>query len=189
MRSPKQANILPPTFQLSSSVRARAAVAPGSAAQNSVDKGAAMRPLDWLESWLISNAREEAFRDAAAEGLAVVPPFHRELACAYACSSDLWLVSCSECGSLISIPFTCRSAVARASAGRLSARDALRGLENPHRRRCVDIGRLRQTSPVEAGRLAEARNRPTPLPKVWRCGVPVARRRANYGPGADRMWR
>ena len=137
--------------------QARAATAAGLRALvyvpegNSPEKNAAMRA--WGAELVVhgtdfEEAREEAFRVADAEGLEVVPPFHRELVRGVATYAWELLSAHPEIDTLY-VPIGCGSGV----CGCIAARDAL-----GHRAEIVGVvstgARTAQLS-VEAGRLVE----------------------------------
>lgn len=109
--------------------QARAATAAGLRAKiyvpegNSVEKNAAMRAFG-AELIVFGDdfdaAREEAFRVAEAEGLQVVPPFHRELVRGVA-SYGLEFLSDAPVLDAVYVPIGCGSGI----CGVIAARDAL----------------------------------------------------------------
>ena len=109
--------------------QARAAVAAGLVAKiyvpfgNSVEKNAAMRAygadlIEFGEDF--DTAREEAFRVADAEGLQVVPPFHRELVRGVATYALEFFRDAPELNAVY-VPIGCGSGI----CGVIAARDAL----------------------------------------------------------------
>ena len=109
--------------------QARAAIAAGLSAKiyvphgNSVEKNAAMRAfggalIEFGEDF--DAAREEAFRVADAEGLTVVPPFHKELVRGVA-TYGLELFTAQPDLDVVYVPIGCGSGI----CGLISARDAL----------------------------------------------------------------
>ncbi|MFT7596543.1 MAG: threonine dehydratase [Paracoccaceae bacterium] len=168
--------------------QARAAVAAGLTARvyvprgNSVEKNAAMRAFgaDLVEFGDdFDTARKEAIRYAAAEGLAVVPPFHRELVRGVA-TYGYELFSALNDLETVYVPIGCGSGI----CGTIAVRDAL-GLKT-----CI-VGVVSTLADcalqsVQAGRLVETETANT-FADGMAVRVPVAEALAIYGPGADRI--
>ncbi len=168
--------------------QARAARAAGLTAKiyvphgNSVEKNAAMRAfggevIEFGDDF--DTAREEAFRVADVEGLAVVPPFHTELVRGVATYG--WeLLSTVPDLDTIYVPIGCGSGI----CGVLSARDAL-GLST----RVVGVVSTEADGAkqsVEAGRLIETQSART-FADGMAVRVPVQAAFDLYADGADRI--
>ena len=168
--------------------QARAAVAAGLAAKiyvpfgNSVEKNAAMRAFgaDLIEFGEdFDTAKEEAFRVAADEGLATVPPFHEHLVRGVATYAWELLAAVPDLDTLY-VPIGCGSGI----CGCILARDAL-GLST----RIVGVvSENAQTAKlsVEAGRLVETNSART-FADGMAVRVPVQEAIDIYGPGAERI--
>lgn len=168
--------------------QARAAVAAGLRAVvyvphgNSVEKNAAMRAFgaDLREFGQdFDEAREEAMRVAAAEGLHPVPPFHRELV--RGVSTYAWeLFRAVPDIATVYVPIGCGSGI----CGVIAARDAL-GL------RTEVVGVVAEAA--QTARLSVAAGRPVPTESArtfadgMAVRVPVPEALAIYGPGAARI--
>ncbi len=168
--------------------QARAAVAAGLRAVvyvphgNSVEKNAAMRA--WGAELVefgqdFDAAREEAFRVAQAEGLHIVPPFHRELVRGVA-TYALEFFRAAPPLDAVYVPIGCGSGI----CGVIAARDAL-GLRTEVVGVVSDGAQTAKLS-VEAGRPV-----PTDSARTFADGmavrVPVPEALAIYGPGAARI--
>ncbi len=149
---------------------------------NSPEKNAAMRAFgaELVEHGDdFDEAREEAFRVGAAEGLFIVPPFHRELVRGVA--TYAWeLFTARPQLDTVYVPIGCGSGI----CGVIAARDAL-GL------RTRVVGVVSDAAPcaklsVEAGRLVE-----TPTARTFADGmavrVPVQAAFDVYSTGSDRI--
>jgi len=168
--------------------QARAATAAGLIAKiyaphgNSVEKNAAMRAygaelIEFGEDFDV--AKEEAFRVAAAEGLAVVPPFHRELVRGVATYGFELFNSVPDLDAVY-VPIGCGSGI----CGTILARDAL-GLKT----RIVGVVSTEaQTAKLsfEAGRLVET-NAARTFADGMAVRVPVQEALDIYGRGAERI--
>lgn len=168
--------------------QARAAVAAGLAAKiyapigNSVEKNAAMQAygaelIEFGEDFDV--AKDEAIRVAAAEGLAVVPPFHKELVRGVA-TYGYELFSAVPDLDTVYVPIGCGSGI----CGTILARDAL-GLKT----KIVGVVSTEaQTAKltVEAGRLVETNSARTFADGVA-VRVPVQAAVDIYGRGAERI--
>ncbi|TFL18346.1 threonine dehydratase [Jannaschia formosa] len=168
--------------------QARAAVAAGLRAVvyvpegNSPEKNAAMRA--WgadlrVHGTDFDTAREEAFRVAEAEGLTIVPPFHRELVRGVA--TYAWELLSAEPGiETLYVPIGCGSGI----CGCIAARDAL-----GHRAEIVGVvsenAACAQLS-VAAGRPVETNSAAT-FADGMAVRVPVPEALAIYGRGAARI--
>lgn len=149
---------------------------------NSVEKNAAMRAFgaDLREHGAdFDEAREEAMRIAAAEGLYPVPPFHRELVRGVA-TYGLEFFRAAPPLDAVYVPIGCGSGI----CGVIAARDAL-GLSTEV------IGVVAETAPgarlsVEAGRPVATESALT-FADGMAVRVPVAEALAIYGPGAARI--
>lgn len=149
---------------------------------NSVEKNAAMRAfgaelIEFGDDF--DEAREEVFRVADAEGLAFVPPFHRELVRGVA-TYAFELLSAQPQIDTLYVPIGCGSGI----CGCITARDAL-GLKT----KIVGVvSENAQTAKLsaEAGRLIE-----TGPPRTFADGmavrIPVQEALDIYGPGAERI--
>lgn len=168
--------------------QARAAVAAGLRAVvyvphgNSTEKNAAMRA--WGAELVefgqdFDEAREEAFRVAAAEGLHIVPPFHRELVRGVA-TYALEFFRAAPPLDAVYVPIGCGSGI----CGVIAARDAL-GLDTEVVG-VVSEGALTAKLSAEAGHPV-----PTDSARTFADGmavrVPVPEALAIYGPGAARI--
>lgn len=149
---------------------------------NSPEKNAAMAAFGAelvVHGADFDTAREEAFRVAADQGLAVVPPFHPELVRGVA--TYAWeLFTARPDLDTVYVPIGCGSGI----CGTILARDAL-GLKT----RVVGVvstGADCALRSVRAGRPVE-----TPTARTFADGmavrVPVPEALAIYGPGADRI--
>lgn len=168
--------------------QARAAVAAGLRAVvyvphgNSVEKNAAMRAFgaDLREFGQdFDEAREEAMRVAAAEGLHPVPPFHRELV--RGVSTYAWeLFRAVPDIATVYVPIGCGSGI----CGVIAARDAL-GL------RTEVVGVVAEAAQTARLSVAAGRPVPTETARTFADGmavrVPVPEALAIYGPGAARI--
>lgn len=149
---------------------------------NSVEKNAAMRAFgaELVEFGAdFDEARVEAFRVAEAEGLHIVPPFHRELVRGVA-TYGYELFTAKPDLHTVYVPIGCGSGI----CGLISARDAL-GL----RTRIVGVVSDRAQSAklsVEAGRLVETESADT-FADGMAVRVPVAEALEIYGTGAERI--
>ena len=168
--------------------QARAAVAAGLEARiyapigNSVEKNAAMRAfgadlVEFGEDFDI--AREEAVRYAGANGLAVVPPFHRELVRGVASYAYELFQTLPDLDTVY-VPIGCGSGI----CGTIAARDAL-GLKTRIVGVVSTLADCARRS-VEAGRLIETDSANT-FADGMAVRVPVAEALAIYGPGAERI--
>ncbi len=149
---------------------------------NSVEKNAAMRAFGAelvVHGQDFDEAREEAYRVAAAEGLHIVPPFHRELVRGVA-TYALELFTAQPDLHTVYVPIGCGSGI----CGVIAARDAL-GLDTRV------VGVVSANAPTaklsaEAGRLV-----PTETCRTFADGmsvrVPVQAALDIYGPGAERI--
>ena len=168
--------------------QARTAVAAGLRAVvyvphgNSVEKNAAMRA--WGAELVefgqdFDEAREEAFRVAAAEGLHIVPPFHRELVRGVA-TYALEFFRAAPPLDAVYVPIGCGSGI----CGVIAARDAL-GLATEVVG-VVSEGAATAKLSAEAGRPI-----PTDGARTFADGiavrVPVPEALTIYGPGAARI--
>jgi threonine dehydratase len=149
---------------------------------NSVEKNAAMRAFgaELVEHGAdFDEARIEAFRVAKAEGLFIVPPFHRELVRGVATYG--WeLLTAQPDLDTVYVPIGCGSGI----CGVIAARDAL-GL----RTRVVGVvSDAAQTAllSVQAGRLVETDSART-FADGMAVRVPVAEAFEIYARGADRI--
>jgi len=168
--------------------QARAATAAGIGAKiyapvgNSVEKNAAMQAYgaDLIEFGAdFDVAKDEAIRVAAAEGLAVVPPFHKELVRGVA-TYGLELFSAVPDLDTVYVPIGCGSGI----CGTIMARDAL-GLKT----KIVGVVSTEaQTAKltVEAGRLVETNSAAT-FADGMAVRVPVQAAVDIYSKGAERM--
>lgn len=168
--------------------QARQAVAAGLTAKvyvprgNSVEKNAAMRAfgaelVEFGEDF--DAAREEAFRVAEAEGLVVVPPFHREIVRGVATYAFELLQAVPDLDTLY-VPIGCGSGV----CGCIAARDAL-GLKT----KIVGVvSENAQTAKLsfEAGRPVETQSART-FADGMAVRVPVPEALAIYSAGAERI--
>lgn len=166
----------------------RAALAAGLSARiyvpygNSVEKNAAMRAFgaDLVEFGTdFDTAREEAVRYAEAGGLAVVPPFHRELVRGVA-SYGLELFQAAPDLDTVYVPIGCGSGI----CGTIAARDAL-GLKT----RIVGVVSTKADCAlrsVQAGRLVSTDSADT-FADGMAVRVPVAEAFEIYRSGADRI--
>jgi len=168
--------------------QARQAVAAGLTAKvyvprgNSVEKNAAMRAfgaevIEFGEDF--DTARQEAYRVAEAEGLVIVPPFHRELVRGVA-TYGLELLSAVPDLDTVYVPIGCGSGI----CGTILARDAL-GLKT----KVVGVvSENAQTAKLsaEAGRLIETDSART-FADGMAVRVPVQAALDIYGPGAARI--
>jgi len=166
----------------------RAAVAAGLKARiyvpfgNSVEKNAAMRAFgaDLVEFGEdFDTAKDEAIRYAKANGLAVVPPFHRELVRGVA-SYAYELFQAVPDLHTVYVPIGCGSGI----CGTIAARDAL-GLKT-----CI-VGVVSTLADcakrsVEAGQLVETQTANT-FADGMAVRIPVAEALAIYGPGTERI--
>jgi len=149
---------------------------------NSPEKNAAMRAFgaDLVEHGDdFDAAREEAFRVGAAEGLFIVPPFHRELVRGVA-TYALELFTARPDLDTVYVPIGCGSGI----CGVISARDAL-GLAT----RVVGVvseGAACAKLSVEAGRLVETESAHT-FADGMAVRVPVKEAFDVYATGADRI--
>ena len=168
--------------------QARAATAAGLRALvyvprgNSVEKNAAMRAFgaELVEFGRdFDEAREEAFRVAAAEGLAIVPPFHRELVRGVATYALEFFRGAPPLDTVY-VPIGCGSGI----CGVIAVRDAL-GLATEVVG-VVSTGAPTAKLSVEAGRLVE-----TPAARTFADGmavrVPVREAFDIYSRGAARI--
>lgn len=168
--------------------QARAATAAGLRALiyvphgNSVEKNAAMRAFgaELVEFGRdFDEAREEAFRVAAAEGLHIVPPFHRELVRGVATYALEFFRGAPELDTVY-VPIGCGSGI----CGVIAARDAL-GLATEVVGVVSTEAQTAKLS-VEAGRLVE-----TPSASTFADGmavrVPVQEAFYIYSRGAARI--
>jgi threonine dehydratase len=168
--------------------QARQAVAAGLIAKvyvprgNSLEKNAAMRAfgaevIEHGEDF--DAAREEAYRIAEAEGLVIVPPFHRELVRGVA-TYGLELFTAVPDLDTVYVPIGCGSGI----CGTILARDAL-GLSTEV------VGVVSENAPtaklsVEAGRQIETESART-FADGMAVRVPVQAALDIYGPGAARI--
>ncbi len=168
--------------------QARAASAAGLNARiyvphgNSAEKNAAMRALgaDLVEFGDdFDVARQEAMRVAKAEGLAVVPSFHRELLCGVA-SYGVELLQALPDLDTVYVPIGSGSGV----CGTILARDAL-GLKTKVVGVVSDRADCAKRS-LKAGRLVETETART-FADGLAVRVPVAEALAIYGPGCERI--
>lgn len=168
--------------------QARAAVAAGLRAVvyvplgNSTEKNAAMRA--WGAELVelgrdFDEAREEAFRVAAAEGLHIVPPFHRELVRGVA-TYALEFFRAAPPLDAVYVPIGCGSGV----CGVIAARDAL-ALDTEVVGVVSDAAQTAKLS-AEAGRLVSTDSART-FADGMAVRVPVPEALAIYGPGAARI--
>jgi threonine dehydratase len=149
---------------------------------NSVEKNAAMRAFgaDLREFGAdFDEAKDEAIRVAAAEGLHRVPPFHRELVRGVA-TYGLEFLRAAPPLDAVYVPIGCGSGI----CGGIAARDAL-GLETEV------IGVVSDAAPTaklsaEAGEPI-ATNSARTFADGMAVRVPVAEALAVYGPGAARI--
>ncbi|PRX37191.1 threonine dehydratase [Meinhardsimonia xiamenensis] len=149
---------------------------------NSVEKNAAMRAygaelIEFGDDF--DTAREEAFRVAEAEGLAIVPPFHRELVRGVATYAFEMFLEHRDLDAVY-VPIGCGSGI----CGTIAARDAL-GLSTEI------IGVVAEGAPcvklsVEAGRLVESNAARTFADGVA-VRVPVQEAFDVYSRGASRI--
>ncbi|OCW55816.1 threonine dehydratase [Hoeflea olei] len=168
--------------------QARAATAAGLAAKiyvpegNSAEKNAAMRAFGAeviVFGQDFDEARVEAMRVAEAEGLAVVPPFHRELVRGVA-SYAFELFSAVQNLDTVYVPIGCGSGI----CGVISVRDAL-GLKT----RVVGVVSTEAQAAklsVEAGRLVETGSART-FADGMAVRVPVREAFEIYAAGAERI--
>ncbi len=168
--------------------QARAAVAAGLRALvyaphgNSVEKNAAMRAFgaELIEHGTdFESARDEAFRVAEAEGLFIVPPFHRELVRGVS-TYGLELLRAAPDLDTVYVPIGCGSGI----CGTIAARDAL-GLST----RIVGVVSERADcvkKSVAAGRLIETNDARTFADGVA-VRMPVQEAYDIYATGADRI--
>ena len=149
---------------------------------NSPEKNAAMRAFgaELVEHGAdFDEAREEAFRVGAAEGLFIVPPFHRELV--RGVSTYAWeLFSAVPDLDTVYVPIGCGSGI----CGTIAARDAL-GLSTKV------VGVVSEAAPcaklsVEAGHLVETGTART-FADGMAVRVPVQAAFDIYRTGADRI--
>ena len=124
-------------------------------------------------------AREEAYRVAKAEGLFIVPPFHRELVRGVA-TYAFELFSARPDLHTVYVPIGCGSGI----CGLISARDAL-GLETEIVGVVSENAATAKLS-VEAGRLIETNSAKT-FADGMAVRVPVKEAIDIYGPGAARI--
>ncbi len=168
--------------------QARAAVAAGLLAKiyvpygNSVEKNAAMKAFgaDLIEHGAdFDVAKDEAFRVAAAEDLAIVPPFHRELVRGVATYALEFFTAAPDMDTVY-VPIGCGSGI----CGVIAARDAL-GLAT----RVVGVVADRADcvkKSVEAGRLIETNSADT-FADGAAVRIPVQEAYDIYSTGADRI--
>ncbi len=168
--------------------QARAATAAGLRAVvyvpegNSVEKNAAMQAFGAelvVHGADFDEAREEAFRVAEAEGLFIVPPFHRELVRGVATYAYELLREQPQIDTLY-VPIGCGSGI----CGCIAARDAL-GVDT----KIVGVvSEHAQTAKLsaEAGRLVETNSAKT-FADGMAVRVPVQDALDIYGPGAERI--
>jgi len=168
--------------------QARQAVAAGLTAKvyvprgNSAEKNAAMRAFgaDLIEYGDdFDEAREEAFRVAEAEGLFIVPPFHKELVRGVA-TYGLELLSAVPDLDVIYVPIGCGSGI----CGTILARDAL-GLSTEIVGVVSENAAAAKLS-VEAGRMVETDSART-FADGMAVRVPVAESFAIYAEKAARV--
>lgn len=168
--------------------QARAAVAAGLRAVvyaprgNSVEKNAAMRA--WGAELVefgddFDAAKEEAFRVAEAEGLFIVPPFHKELVRGVA-TYGFELLSAAPDLDTVYVPIGCGSGI----CGVIAARDAL-GLDTKVVGVVSDKADCAKRS-VEAGRLIETESAHT-FADGMAVRIPVQEAFDIYSKGADRI--
>lgn len=149
---------------------------------NSVEKNAAMHAFgaELVEHGAdFDEAREEAFRVAAAEGLFIVPPFHRELVRGVATYAWELLRAQPEIETLY-VPIGCGSGI----CGCIAARDAL-GLTTEIVGVVSENAATAKLS-VEAGAPVETNSART-FADGMAVRVPVPEALAIYGPGAARI--
>lgn len=168
--------------------QARAARANGLTAKvyvpfgNSVEKNAAMRAFgaDLIEFGAdFDDAREEAFRVADAEGLVIVPPFHREIVRGVATYAYELLTAVPDLDALY-VPIGCGSGI----CGCIAARDAL-GARTEIIGVVSDQAQTAKLS-AEAGRLIETESCAT-FADGMSVRVPVAEALDIYRDGASRI--
>jgi threonine dehydratase len=149
---------------------------------NSPEKNAAMRAFgaELVEHGNdFDEAREEAFRVGAAEGLFIVPPFHTELVRGVA--TYAWeLFTAKPDLDTVYVPIGCGSGI----CGVIAARDAL-GLETKVVGVVSDAAPCAKLS-VEAGRLVETETART-FADGMAVRVPVQAAFEIYSKGADRI--
>jgi threonine dehydratase len=149
---------------------------------NSVEKNAAMRAFGAelvVHGQDFDESREEAYRVAAAEGLHIVPPFHRELVRGVATYALEFFTAQPDLHTVY-VPIGCGSGI----CGVIAARDAL-GLDTRV------VGVVSDAAPT-AKLSAEARRLiPTDSCRTFADGmsvrVPVQEALDIYGPGAERI--
>ena len=149
---------------------------------NSTEKNAAMRAFgaELVEHGDdFDEAREEAFRVGAAEGLFIVPPFHRELVRGVA-TYAFELFTARPDLDTVYVPIGCGSGI----CGLISARDAL-GLHTKIVGVVSENAACAKLS-VEAGRLVETDSART-FADGMAVRVPVAEAFEIYSTGADRI--
>lgn len=149
---------------------------------NSPEKNAAMRAfgaelVEFGDDF--DTAREEAFRVAAAEGLHIVPPFHRELVRGVAtCGWEFF--GAAPALDTVYVPIGCGSGI----CGLIAARDAL-GLGTRI------VGVVSEGAQTALLSVAAGRPVPTAAARTFADGmavrVPVPEAMAVYGPGAERI--
>lgn len=168
--------------------QARAATAAGLRALvyvpkgNSTEKNAAMQAFGAelvVHGEDFDEAKEEAFRIAARDGLQVVPPFHQELVRGVATYAFELFQSAPDLDTVY-VPIGCGSGI----CGTILARDAL-GLKTKVVGVVSENAQTAKLS-VEAGRLIET-NSATTFADGMAVRVPVAEAIAIYGPGAERI--
>ena len=168
--------------------QARAAVAAGLIAKiyvpegNSVEKNAAMRAFGGqltVHGSDFDEAREEAYRVADAEGLAIVPPFHREIVRGVA-TYAYELFTAVEDLDTVYVPIGCGSGI----CGTIAVRDAL-GLKT----KVVGVVSTEADCAlrsVQAGRLVETDSART-FADGMAVRIPVQDAFDIYAKGADRI--
>lgn len=168
--------------------QARAAIGAGLRARvyvpfgNSAEKNAAMRAFgaDLVEFGTdFDTAREEAVRYGQAEGLVIVPPFHRELLRGVATYSYELLLKIPDLNTLY-VPIGCGSGI----CGAIAARDVL-GLNT----RIVGVVAAKADAAkrsVEGGQLVETESAAT-FADGMAVRVPVREALEIYGKGAERI--
>lgn len=149
---------------------------------NSREKNAAMRAFgaELVEfGGDFDEAREEAFRVAAAEGLHIVPPFHRELVRGVATYAWEFFRAAPPLDTVY-VPIGCGSGI----CGVIAARDAL-GLATRV------VGVVSEGAPTAQLSVAAGRPVATGAARTFADGmavrVPVPEALAIYGPGAERI--
>ena len=149
---------------------------------NSVEKNAAMRAFgaEVIEFGAdFDTARQEAYRVAEAEGLVIVPPFHRELVRGVA-TYGLELLGAVPDLDTVYVPIGCGSGI----CGTILARDAL-GLSTEIVGVVSDAAQTAKLS-AEAGRLIETDSART-FADGMAVRVPMQAALDVYGPGAARI--